>query len=121
MPYHEAQNTKPITLETSEPKPLPNRLEFGRAYVFRHRGSVDDEKLAFSELPSRLRSAGFEILQAPTSARDLIASYIGGPFFVIKFRDGQHTAVITNRISRDYPKQVDSGWSGEDYVLFYVQ
>lgn len=119
VPYHDGKNTEPIILQSSEPKRFPERLEIGRAYVFRHRSSVDDEKFALSELPSRLRNAGLEILQAPSSSRDLIASYIGGPFFVIKFSDGRHTGLITNRLSRDYPQQVDSGWTGEDFVLFY--
>ena len=121
VPYHGGKDAEPLIVESSEPKPFPKRLELGRAYVFRHRRPVDDEKLALSEIPSRLRNAGLEILQAPASSRDLIASYIGGPFFVIKFSDGQHTALITNRLSRDYTKQVDSGWEGEDYILFYAQ
>jgi hypothetical protein len=123
VPYKPSEKhpVETMSLQGNEAQQLPKKLAIGTAYVFHHRGPVDDEKLALSELPSRLRAAGLQVQDAPKSPRDLMFAYIGGPFFVIKFTDGRHAGLITNPLSRDYVKQVDSGWMGEDYILVYTR
>jgi len=116
--WHEVSGRDAVQLI---PQSLPQQLEIGKAYIFRHRKPLDNEKLALSELRSRFEREGLKVLQAPKSPRDMIESYIGGPFFTIKFTDGHHIGLLTNRLSADYEKQVDSGWVGEDYILVYIQ
>jgi len=122
--YHGQKNggiNMTVAPHSQEALSLPQQLETGVQYIFRHRKPLDGEKLALSELPSRLRQHGIEIVRAPNSARDMMFPFVGGPIFSIQFKEGTRTGVIFSQVCPSYAKQVDAGWSGSDYVLVYTE
>ncbi len=105
----------------SSPMPLPSKLEVGKLYIFHHRRPVDGVKLALSELPTRLQRQGIQITQTPQSDKDMIFPYVGGPIFTIRFKDGGHSGFIFSQLCPNLTKEIDSGWTGTDYVLVYTE
>lgn len=123
-PYHGEKNSginMTVAPHGQEPLPLPQQLEAGVQYIFHHRRPLDGEKLALSELPARLRQQGIEITRAPKSARDMMFPFVGGPIFSIQFKEGNRSGVIFSQLCPSYTKQVDAGWTGDDYVLVYTE
>lgn len=110
-----------VALHTEQQQPLPKHVEAGRQYVFHHRRPVDNEQLALGILPSRLQAAGVRIIRAPQSPGDLMHLIVGGPLFVIKFKDGENVGFIFNRVCPELQKATKNAeeWTEEDYVLVY--
>jgi hypothetical protein len=113
----EAQTTVPPhgLMELAPPSQLPA----GRQFIFHHRRPLDDEQLALTLLPQRLRASGLEVTAGPHSSRDLIYLVYGGPLFRIEFHDNNRKAFIFNRLCPQLMQaEKDAGqWIGEDYVL----
>jgi hypothetical protein len=105
----------------SSPLSLPSQVEAGKLYIFHHRRPLDGEKVALSELPTRLRRQGIQITQAPQSPKDLMFPYVGGPIFTIRFKDGRHSGFIFSQLCPNLTKEIDAGWTGTDYVLVYAE
>ena len=80
----------------------------GRAYIFRKDTTLDNEVLAMSILPMRLREAGAIITQAPRSTSDFMHLFIGGPLFSIKFEHGTHHGLIFNKVHAS--SQYEGNW-----------
>lgn len=123
-PYHGEKNggiNMTVAPHFTEPPSLPQQLETGVQYIFHHRNPLDTEKLALSDLPSRLRQQGIEVIRAPRSARDMMSLFVGGPVFSIQFKEGSRTGIIFSQVCPSYTKQVNTGWTGNDYVLVYVE
>jgi hypothetical protein len=95
----------------------PSQLPACRQYIFHHR--LDDERLALTLLPQRLRAAGLEVTAGPHSPGDLMSLVYGGPLFRIEFHDNSRRAFIFNRLCPQL-MQAERGagqWIEKDYVL----
>lgn len=68
-----------------EPQTLPDRLEFGKSYIFHSTFSVDHERMALEILPRRLERLGARIISRPESEMDLLRPFLGGVAFGIQF------------------------------------
>jgi hypothetical protein len=109
-----------VAVHGEEPQAFPQHLETHVQYIFHHRNHFDTERFVLSELPSMLRRQGIVLTHYPHSARDMMFPYVGGPVFSIQFKEGAHSGIIFSQICPSYKKQVDSGWTGNDYVLVYL-
>lgn len=94
-------------------KPMPTRFDVGQQYVFHSHNSDNDYH--FEELQKRIRSQGFEILDAQKSAY----RNVGGLLFSIRFRQANHRFIIFNEPDRQILGNVEmhKNWSVDDYVL----
>ena len=112
-----------MTVAPHGKKPLafPSQLETGVEYIFHHRKPLDNEKFALTELPLKLRQQGIDITRGPRSVRDMVSTYIGGPVFSLQFKEGAQVGIIFSQVCSSYTKQVDTGFTGNDYVLVYIK
>jgi|SRR5512146_2498866 hypothetical protein len=93
--------------------PFPNHLIVGRQYVFHRRRQNEN---AWTDIERALRANGATIIEAPIGNQGLSYTYIGGPWFVIRFRLGQINGVIQNYPARDLNK-MSGDLQSEDFVL----
>lgn len=118
-PYSEktgAQITVPPHGQTE--LPLPS-LSVGQQYIFHHRRPLDDEQLALTTLPAKLKAAGSRVIAGPNSAGDLMFLVYGGPLFKVQFENNGRKGFIFNRLCPQL-MQAEKGsgqWVEEDYVL----
>ena len=98
---------------------LPETFEPGYRYIFHRRLPSDNVQLGTKVLPERLKSQGFDVLEFPKTERELVYSYIGGPFFRIRFRSGDRVGLIFN--ANDLVIGQDDAhrrlWMPDDYIL----
>jgi hypothetical protein len=79
---------------------------------------MNDERLGVTELPTRLRELGFEVLEAPKfNGGQFSYPYVGGPYFSIIFMDGDHKGMIFNRVDG---RIADRNWVVDDYILVFL-
>jgi len=121
-PYHgNSELDRTVPAHGANPMSLPGQLEIDKLYIFHHRRPLDGQALALSALPSRLRQQGIRITQAPTSTKELMFPYVGGPIFTIRFEDGTHFGFIFSQVCPNLTKEIDAGYTGTDYVLVYTR
>lgn len=99
--------------------PRPDWLQAGRQYIFHHPRPADDQQLALSTLPRRIKAAGFNITSGPSSPKDLMFLIYGGPLFKIQFEGNGRKGLIFNKPCPQLT-QTDRGvgeWVEEDYML----
>jgi hypothetical protein len=98
----------------------PSKLERGTQYVFHFKnGTPDNEAMGLRILPERLKKLGYKILEAPNyNGGTFLYTYIGGPYFYIKFSDGEKEAIIFNQPDR---KQLTQDRVVEDYVIVVLK
>jgi hypothetical protein len=103
--------------------PLPDHPQVRIQYVFHHRHPVDNETLAVTEIPARLRRLGITVVKAPRSGNELMYLFLGGPLFRIQIKDGNHEGMIYNQIDPDLVKASEGNeqWAKEDYVLVWLK
>jgi len=98
---------------------VPQELRIGYSYVFHRLQPSDDERLALEVLPRKVVDQGLNLTRYPAAVKDLVFSFIGGPYFSIEFRDGTRRFLLrSNRCdssARDL--QLADGYSDSDYVL----
>jgi hypothetical protein len=94
---------------------FPKQLLRGRQYIF-HRKRADDQ--SWVEIEKELRNNGAEILEAPRGNVGLLYAFVGGPFFVIKFRMGQMHCSIQNYMAAELKSGgLSAEMEQEDFVL----
>lgn len=97
----------------------PDRLVIGTQYVFHYKGNPDNEAMGLRVLPERLKKLGYKVVEAPNyNGGTFLYTYIGGPYFYIKFSDGEHEAIIANQ--RD-TKPLVKDQVIDDYVLVFLR
>ncbi len=82
----------------------PPQLSGGTVYVFEKQSSSNEQTEGLKKLPSRLKKVGALLEKHPTSDRDLLWTYLGGPLFSIEFKFDGHDGVMFNFIHAD-PKE----------------
>ena len=92
---------------------FPNRLIAGRQYVFHRRRQSEN---SWVDIERALRANGASIIEAPIGNQGLSYTYIGGPWFVIRFRLGQINGVVQNYPAMDRTK-MNGDMQPEDFVL----
>lgn len=97
-----------------DPQTMPNQIQFGVQYIFHRRLPVDDEELALTVFPGRIKEAGMKIVGKPS-----ITYFIeGGPIFKIQFEHKGRTGLIYNNVDvRLREASYRNEWSEHDYVL----
>lgn len=101
-------------------QPRPDRLVEGTQYVFHYRDGVpDNEAMGLRVLPERLRRLGYTILEAPNyNGGAFMDAYIGGPYFRIRFSDGEREGIIFNQRDGEH---FEEDHIIEDYVLVFLR
>jgi hypothetical protein len=80
------------------------QLSVGTVYVFEKQSSSSEQTDGLKRLPSRLKTIGASLEKYPTSDRDLMWTYLGGPLFNIEFKLDSHDGLMFNFIHAD-PKE----------------
>ena len=81
---------------------FPDLLAVGHQYVFRRPKSTGE---SWTVLEAALRTNGATIIDAPHNHTGLVYTYVGGPWFVIRFKIWQIQGTVQN-----YPaKELDHG------------
>lgn len=104
-----------IDAHGSESLPFPSRLTKGKLYVF-HRKTNDAN--SWTEVENALRANGAKIIEAPKGNVGLVYTYIGGPWYVIRFRIGNIGASFQNYPAAELKSgSVYPGFDPQDFVL----
>jgi hypothetical protein len=92
-----ATYSDPIAPHGVSAQQLPQNFLKGRAYIF-HQHNRPQTAPVWAMLETRMNAAGIQVLSAPRGAQGLIYSYIGGPFFIIRFQVGSRRGSIQNQL-----------------------
>jgi hypothetical protein len=99
----------------TQAKELPKRLEEGRRYIF-HRRKANENSWVILERD--LRANGATIIEGPEGDVGLVYTYIGGPFFVIRFRLKRYRGTIQNFMANpDDLAKMTQDVMPEDFLL----
>lgn len=71
------------------------------------------------DLPQRIRSANFSLTSYPSTYTDMKDSFMGGPLFLIHFRDDGLKYRLFNAVDSKIAgnDQYKGQWAPDDYVL----
>lgn len=98
-------------------KPLPVKLEVGRAYIFHHRYPSTNLEI-FETLQSRLRQSD---MQVKTSSGTTYR-YFGGLAFLIEFQSSKYKGFIKTQLDKEVlNSNFSDQWMSDDYLLVIQQ
>jgi hypothetical protein len=114
----EASNFAPANHE-AKAVPFPEVLKPDVLYVFHNPRKTDEQELAMKILPSRMRRAGFTILESPSKLEDFTFVDPGGAAWRIRFRIGSQNGTFYNVLDkkRYYGSDATASTDADDYVL----